>query len=141
MVISYIDWAIIGGFLLFYLVLGLRFAKSAENSTQEYFLSGRNMSWWLLGISLVATTFSADTPNLVTDIVRKNGVSGNWAWWSFLLTGLLTVFVYARLWRRSNVFTDLEFYELRYSGPPAAFLRFFRAIYLGLVLNVLIMAT
>ena len=97
-VISYIDWAIIGGFLLFYLVLGLRFAKSAENSTQEYFLSGRNMSWWLLGISLVATTFSADTPNLVTDIVRKNGVSGNWAWWSFLLTGLLTVFVYARLW-------------------------------------------
>ena len=97
------------------------------------------MPWWLIGISMVATTFSTDTPNLVTDLVRKNGVSGNWTWWAFLLTGMLTVFVYARLWRRSNVLTDIEFYELRYSGKPAAFLRGFRALYLGLIFNVLIM--
>jgi Na+/proline symporter len=99
------------------------------------------MSWWLLGVSMVATTFSADTPNLVTDLVRTNGVAGNWSWWAFLLTGMLTVFVYARLWRRSGVLTDLEFYELRYSGKPAAFLRGFRAIYLGVFFNVMIMAT
>jgi Na+/proline symporter len=98
------------------------------------------MSWWLLGISMVATTFAADTPNLVTELVRKNGVSGNWAWWSFLLTGLLTVFVYAKLWKRSGVLTDLEFYERRYSGRPAAFLRGFRAIYLGVVFNCLVMS-
>lgn len=99
------------------------------------------MSWWLLGVSMVATTFSADTPNLVTDLVRTHGVAGNWSWWAFLLTGMLTVFVYARLWRRSGVLTDLEFYELRYSGKPAAFLRGFRAIYLGVFFNVMIMAT
>ena len=99
------------------------------------------MPWWLLGISMVATTFSADTPNLVTDIVRKNGVSGNWVWWAFLLTGMLTVFVYAKLWRRSGVLTDLEFYEIRYGGKNAAFLRGFRALYLGVFFNVMIMAT
>jgi Na+/proline symporter len=99
------------------------------------------MPWWLLGFSMVATTFSADTPNLVTDIVRQNGVSGNWQWWAFLLTGMLTVFVYARLWRRSGVLTDLEFYELRYSGKEAAFLRAFRSVYLGLLFNIVIMAT
>jgi len=99
------------------------------------------MPWWLLGVSMVATTFSADTPNLVTDIVRKNGVAGNWTWWAFLITGMLTVFVYARLWRRSGVLTDLAFYELRYSGKEAAFLRGFRAIYLGVVFNILVMAT
>ena len=99
------------------------------------------MPWWLLGISMVATTFSADTPNLVTDIVRTNGVSGNWVWWAFLLTGLLTVFVYAKLWRKSGVVTDLEFYEMRYGGKGAAFLRGFRAIYLGVFFNVMIMAT
>ena len=99
------------------------------------------MPWWLLGVSMVATTFSADTPNLVTDIVRKNGVAGNWVWWAFLLTGMLTVFVYARLWRRSGISTDLEFYEMRYSGKPAAFLRGFRAIYLGVFFNVMIMAS
>ena len=99
------------------------------------------MPWWLLGVSMVATTFSADTPNLVTDIVRKNGVSGNWVWWAFLLTGMLTVFVYAKLWRRSEVTTDLEFYELRYGGKGAAFLRAFRALYLGVFFNVVIMAT
>ena len=99
------------------------------------------MPWWLLGILMVATTFSADTPNLVTDIVRTNGVAGNWVWWAFLLTGMLTVFIYAKLWRRSKVLTDLEFYELRYSGKGAAFLRGFRAFYLGAVFNVLIMAS
>ena len=99
------------------------------------------MPWWLLGISMVATTFSTDTPNLVTDLVRQNGVSGNWSWWAFLLTGMLTVFVYAKLWHRSGVLTDIEFYELRYSGKAAAFLRGFRALYLGLIFNVLVMGT
>ena len=103
------------------------------------FLAGRNMPWWLLGISMVATTFSTDTPNLVTDLVRRDGVSGNWGWWAFLLTGMLTVFVYSKLWHRSGVLTDIEFYELRYSGKAAAFLRGFRAVYLGLVFNVLVM--
>lgn len=113
--------------------------KSGKNST-EFFLSGRNMPWWLLGLSMVATTFSTDTPNLVTDIVRKGGVSGNWAWWAFLITGLLTVFVYAKLWRKSNVKTDIEFYDLRYGGKPAHFLRGFRAVYLGIVFNILAMS-
>ena len=99
------------------------------------------MPWWLLGTSMVATTFSTDTPNLVTDIVRSNGVAGNWVWWAFLLTGMLTVFVYAKLWRRSGVMTDVEFYEVRYSGLPAAFLRGFRALYLGVFFNVVIMAS
>ena len=99
------------------------------------------MPWWMLGISMVATTFSADTPNLVTNIVRENGVSGNWAWWAFLLTGMMTVFFYAKLWRRSKVLTDLEFYELRYSGKPAKYLRAFRALYLGVFFNVMIMAS
>ena len=141
MVLGQIDWIIIGGFFLFSLLLGLSFSKSASKNTTAFFLSGRNMPWWLLGISMVATTFSADTPNLVTDIVRQQGVSGNWVWWAFLLTGMLTVFVYSRLWRRSEVLTDLEFYELRYSGQPASWLRAFRAIYLGVFFNVIIMAT
>lgn len=136
-----IDWAIICGYFLITILIGLWASKKAGTSSSEFFLSGRNMPWWLLGISMVATTFSADTPNLVTDIVRKNGVSGNWIWWAFLLTGMLTVFLYAKLWRRSGVMTDLEFYELRYSGKPAAFLRIFRAIYLGVLFNVVVMAT
>lgn len=136
-----LDWAIIAVFFLVSLGIGLYASRSSGDSTKEFFLSGRNMPWWLLGVSMVATTFSADTPNLVTDIVRKNGVAGNWAWWAFLLTGMLTVFVYARLWRRSGVMTDLEFYEMRYSGKPARFLRQFRAIYLGVFFNVMIMAT
>ncbi len=136
-----LDWGIIAAFFLVSLGIGLYASRSSGDSTKEFFLSGRNMPWWLLGVSMVATTFSADTPNLVTDIVRKNGVSGNWAWWAFLLTGMLTVFVYARLWRRSGVMTDLEFYEMRYSGKPARFLRQFRAIYLGVFFNVMIMAT
>lgn len=136
-----IDWIIIGLFFVLSALIGFAVAKKSGSSASEFFLSGRRMPWWLLGISLVATTFSADTPNLVTDIVRQNGVAGNWAWWSFLLTGMLTVFVYAKLWRRSGIFTDLEFYELRYGGKPAAFLRGFRALYLGIFFNVMIMAT
>lgn len=139
--LSPIDWSIIIGLLLLFLAIGLYSYKTSDSSSSDFFLSGRNMPWWLLGFSMVATTFSADTPNLVTDIVRQNGVSGNWVWWAFLLTGMLTVFVYAKLWRRSNVLTDLEFYEKRYSGKEAAFLRGFRAIYLGVFFNVMIMAT
>lgn len=141
MSLSGLDWGIILGFFIVFAAIGIAVTKRAGKNTREFFLSGRNMPWWLLGISMVATTFSADTPNLVTDIVRQNGVSGNWAWWAFLITGMLTVFVYAKLWRRSKVVTDLEFYELRYSGQSAAFLRGFRAIYLGVVFNVLIMAS
>jgi len=136
-----IDWAILAIYFAVTLLIGLWPSRRAGRSTSEYFLSGRSMPWWLLGTSMVATTFSTDTPNLVADIVRQNGVAGNWAWWAFLLTGMLTVFVYAKLWRRAGVMTDLEFYELRYSGRAAAFLRGFRALYLGVFFNVMIMAT
>ena len=136
-----LDWLIISAFFILSLGIGVIVSKKSGKDVTEFFLSGRKMPWWLLGISMVATTFSADTPNLVTDIVRTNGVAGNWVWWAFLLTGMLTVFVYAKLWRRSEVLTDLEFYELRYSGKGAAFLRGFRAFYLGAVFNVLIMAS
>ncbi|RXG11193.1 Na+/proline symporter [Leeuwenhoekiella aestuarii] len=135
-----LDYAIIIGFFAITLIIGLLVAKKSGKSSSEYFLSGRNMPWWLLGISMVATTFSTDTPNLVTDIVRNQGVSGNWVWWAFLITGLLTVFVYAKLWRKSEVNTDIEFYELRYGGKPAKFLRGFRAVYLGVIFNVLAMS-
>ena len=141
MTLSTLDWGIIILFFALTLIIGLVVSRKAGTSSTEFFLSGRNMPWWLLGISMVATTFSADTPNLVTDIVRKNGVSGNWVWWAFLLTGMLTVFVYAKLWRKSGVVTDLEFYELRYSGKGAAFLRGFRALYLGVFFNIMIMAS
>lgn len=140
MQLTTLDWLLIGLFFLIFLIIGWRVAKRSGSNTKEFFLSGQDMPWWLLGISMVATTFSADTPNLVTDIVRQNGISGNWVWWAFLLTGMLTVFVYARLWRRSEVLTDLAFYEMRYSGKAAAFLRGFRAIYLGVFFNVMIMA-
>ena len=141
MQLSTLDWTILIVFFIILLSIGFFASKKAGKSVNEFFLSGRNMPWWLLGISMVATTFSADTPNLVTDIVRTNGVSGNWVWWAFLLTGMLTVFVYAKLWRRSEVLTDLEFYELRYGGKGAAFLRGFRAIYLGVFFNIMIMAS
>ena len=141
MKLEVIDWAILVIFFIILLSIGFFASKRAGKSVNDFFLSGRNMPWWLLGISMVATTFSADTPNLVTDIVRTNGVSGNWVWWAFLLTGMLTVFVYAKLWRRSEVLTDLEFYELRYGGKGAAFLRGFRALYLGVFFNVMIMAS
>ena len=141
MELSFIDWVIIFSFFAIFIVIGLFFTKRSGKNSKEYFLSGRNMPWWLLGTSMVATTFSADTPNLVANIVREDGVSGNWVWWAFLITGMMTVFFYARLWRRSEVLTDLEFYELRYSGKEAAFLRAFRALYLGIFFNVMIMAT
>ncbi len=140
MTLTTLDWGIIIFFLAVTLFIGLWVSRQSGKSSAEYFLSGRNMPWWLLGMSMVATTFSTDTPNLVTDIVRQNGVSGNWVWWVFLLTGMLTVFVYAKLWRKSNVTTDIEFYELRYSGAPARFLRGFRALFLGLFFNVLAMS-
>ena len=138
--LSSLDITIIFSLFTIILLVGIYVGKSSGKNTNQYFLSGRNMPWWLLGISMVATTFSTDTPNLVTDIVRTNGVSGNWVWWAFLVTGLLTVFVYAKLWRKSEVKTDIEFYELRYGGKPARFLRSFRAIYLGIIFNVLAMA-
>ena len=141
MTLSTIDWIIVFAYFVLSLVVGIWASKKAGRDTQSFFLAGRNMPWWLLGVSMVATTFSTDTPNLVTDLVRQNGVSGNWVWWAFLLTGMLTVFVYANLWRRSGVLTDIEFYELRYSGRAAAFLRGFRALYLGLIFNVLVMGS
>jgi len=140
MELALFDWLIIFLFFAVSLGIGIYVSKSSGKSANEFFLSGRSMPWWLLGLSMVATTFSTDTPNLVTDIVRTNGVSGNWVWWAFLITGLLTVFVYAKLWRKSNVNTDLEFYELRYGGKPASFLRKFRAIYLGIIFNVITMS-
>lgn len=138
--LSGLDYAFIIVFFAIVLFVGIYVSKTSGKNTSEYFLSGRNMPWWLLGLSMVATTFSTDTPNLVTDIVRNNGVSGNWVWWAFLITGLLTVFVYAKLWRKSNVNTDIEFYELRYGGKPARFLRSFRSVYLGVVFNIMAMA-
>ncbi|WP_339631302.1 sodium:solute symporter family protein [Bizionia echini] len=138
--LSVLDITLILVFFAITLFIGIYVSKQSGKSASEYFLSGRNMPWWLLGVSMVATTFSTDTPNLVTDIVRTNGVSGNWVWWAFLLTGLLTVFVYAKLWRKSEVNTDIEFYELRYGGKPARFLRAFRAIYLGIIFNILAMS-
>ena len=134
-----IDWIIIFLYLIFSLSVGIWSSKKSSKNIQSFFLAGRNMPWWLLGVSMVATTFSIDTPNLVTGLVRQNGVSGNWVWWAFLLSGMLTVFVYAKLWHRSGVLTDIEFYELRYSGKAAAFLRGFRALYLGLVFNIFVM--
>lgn len=137
MILSSTDLAIIAGFLLLSCVISIFAGRTAGKNSAEYFLSGRNMPWWLLGASMVATTFSTDTPNLVTNIVRRNGVAGNWEWWALLLSGMITVFVYARLWRRSRLMTDIEFYELRYSGKPAAFLRSFRASYMIFVMGVL----
>jgi SSS family solute:Na+ symporter len=136
-----IDFIILAVFFCIVLFIGYTASKRAGKDTAEFFLGGRGMPWWLLGISMVACTFSADTPNLVTGMVREDGVAKNWAWWAFLITGMVTVFIYARLWRRTSVMTDLEFYELRYTGRAASFLRGFRAIYLGLFFNTLIMGT
>ncbi len=135
-----IDYAVLALFFLSTLYIGWRAMRKAGKDSSEFFLSGRSAPWWLLGFSLVATTFAADTPNLVTDIVRKNGVAGNWAWWAFLPTGMTTVFIFARLWRKLGVMTDIEFYETRYSGASGAFVRGFRTMYLGLCVNTLIMA-
>src|SRR5918996_1908229 len=139
--LSALDWVIAALAVAICFVPALFFGKRSSKNTSEFFASGRAVPWWLAGLSMVATTFSSDTPNLVTDIVRRNGVAGNWVWWAFVLTGVSTVFFYARLWRRSGVMTDLEFYELRYSGTAASALRGFRAVYLGLLFNCMIMAT
>jgi SSS family solute:Na+ symporter len=138
---TFLDWSIVVAFLAIVILIGWVASWTAGKDTNEYFLGGRSMSWWLLGISMVACTFSADTPNLVTGMVRENGVAKNWAWWAFLITGMVTVFIYSKLWRRSNLLTDLEFYEIRYSGKMASFLRGFRAVYLGVFFNSLIMGT
>ena len=141
MILTSLDWSFIVAFFVVSIGIGLWTAKTANKDSGDYFTASGKMPWWLLGVSMVATTFSTDTPNLVTDLVRQHGVSGNWAWWAFLLTGMLTVFVYAGLWKRSGVVTDVEFYEMRYSGKIARFLRGFRAIYLGFLFNIMIMAT
>ncbi|MEO5822623.1 MAG: Na+:solute symporter, partial [Vicinamibacteraceae bacterium] len=136
-----LDWLIAVASVAICFIPALYVARRGSSSTTEFFASGRAVPWWLAGLSMVATTFSSDTPNLVTDIVRTSGVAGNWVWWAFVLTGMATVFFYARMWRRSSVLTDLEFYELRYSGQAARVVRGFRAVYLGLVFNAIIMAT
>lgn len=138
--LSTLDYVLIFSFFAITLIVGFWVSKKSGKSSSEYFLSGRTMPWWLLGVSMVATTFSTDTPNLVTDFVRTQGVAGNWSWWAFLISGLLTVFIYAKLWRKSDVGTDIEFYELRYGGKPARFLRGFRAVYLGVIFNIFAMA-
>jgi Na+/proline symporter len=139
MKLSLIDWLIIAAYFALSLVVGLYYARRAGRSTEDFFLSDRSMPWWLAGTSMVATTFAADTPLAVTEMVARNGVAGNWLWWSMLASGMLTVFFFARLWRRAEVMTDVEFVELRYAGKPAAFLRGFRALYLGLPINLIIM--
>ena len=139
MTLSILDWSVIAAYFLFNLGIGIYYARRATGSTSEFFLSGRNVPWWLAGTSMVATTFAADTPLAVTGFVANNGIAGNWLWWNFVMSGMLTVFLYARLWRRAGVMTDIEFAELRYSGKPAAFLRGFRALYLGLPINCIIL--
>lgn len=144
--VTTLDYVIIVGFLVAVIAIGslpgiIAKIKNKGQGAADFFLGGRSMPWWLLGVSMVACTFSCDTPNLVTGMVRNNGVSNNWGWWVFLLTGMLTVFVYAKLWRRSELATDLGFYEIRYTGKPAAILRGFRSLYLGIFFNILIMAT
>ena len=133
------DWLVIALYFLFNVAVGLYYKSRASQNTAEFFLSGRNVPWWLAGTSMVATTFAADTPLVVTGLVARNGIAGNWLWWNLLASGMLTVFFYARLWRRAGVMTDIEFSEIRYAGPPAAFLRGFRAIYLGLLINCIIL--
>ncbi|MFQ6108730.1 MAG: sodium:proline symporter, partial [Candidatus Aminicenantales bacterium] len=139
MIISTLDWAIILLYLLLSTSIALYYSRRAGKNTQEFFLSGRNLPWWIAGTTMVATTFAADTPLAVTELVAKNGIAGNWLWWNMLFGGMLTVFFFSRLWRRAGILTDVEFAEIRYSGKPAAFLRGFRALYLGLFMNIVIM--
>ena len=136
---TFLDWFAILAYLAITLLLGLYFRRSSTRSTEDYFVSGRRASWWLAGTSMVATTFAADTPLLVTGLVYAQGIAGNWIWWAFLVSGMMTVFLFARLWRRSGLMTDVQFAEMRYAGKPAAFLRGFRALYLGLLMNCLIL--
>src|SRR5215471_17637168 len=138
MTLSFVDWLVIAAYFALNLAIGLYYARRARGSTAEFFLSGRNVPWWLAGTSMVATTFAADTPLVVTGMVARYGIAGNWLWWNMAASGMLTVFVYARLWRRAGVMTDVEFAEIRYAGRPAAFLRGFRALYLGLPINCIV---
>ena len=140
MQLEQLDWAIVAIVMVFIIGVGFYISRKASADSTSFFLGGRNMPWWLLGTSMVATTFAADTPNLVTGLVRENGVAGNWGWWAFLITGMLSAFIYAKLWRRLGVVTDIEFYERRYAGRPAAALRGFRAIYIGVFFNIMVMA-
>src|SRR5512144_2122850 len=133
------DWLAIAVYFAVNIGIGLYYRRRATSSTEEFFVGGRNVSWWLAGTSMVATTFAADTPLAVTELVARNGIAGNWLWWNFVFGGMLTVFFFARLWRRAGILTDVEFAELRYSGKPAAFLRGFRAVYLGLFMNCVIL--
>jgi Na+/proline symporter len=135
---SPLDWAIVAGYFGVSLLVGLAFTRRAGRSTDEYFLGGRTIAWWLAGISIVATTFPADTPLLVTGITARAGIAGNWIWWTFVLSGMLTVFFFARLWRRVGITTDVEFAAIRYSGRPAHVLRVFRALYIGLPIDAVI---
>src|SRR5829696_7231867 len=137
--ITAIDWAIVVGYFALSTVIGLIFTKRGGESLEEYFISGRQVPWWLAGAAMVATTFAADTPLVVTGLVATKGVAGNWLWWNMVMSGMLTVFLFARLWRRANVMTDVEFAEIRYAGRPAAFLRGFRALYLAIPINLIIM--
>lgn len=139
MAFSLTDWLVIAGYLLFNLLIGFYYRSKAGNSTEDFFISGRDVSWWLAGTSMVATTFAADTPLLVCGLVATQGISGNWIWWSFCLSGMTTVFFFARYWRRAEILTDVELVEIRYGGKPAAFLRGFKAIYLGLLMNCFIL--
>jgi len=139
MQLTFADWLIIGLYFAFNIAIGFYYKARAGKSTAEFFLSGRNVPWWLAGTSMVATTFAADTPLVVTGFVARNGIAGNWLWWCFVASGMLTVFFYARLWRRAGVMTDVEFAEIRYAGKPAAFLRGFRALYLGILINCIIL--
>src|SRR5712671_360334 len=139
MKLTALDWTVVAAYFLFNLAVGFYYKSRAGKSTEEFFVGGRNVPWWLAGTSMVATTFAADTPLAVTGMVAANGIAGNWLWWCFVSSGMLTVFFYARLWRRSGVLTDVEFAEIRYGGRPAAFLRGFRALYLGLPINCIVM--
>src|SRR5579864_7000465 len=137
--LTIVDWTVVAAYFLLNLLIGLYYKKRAGQNTSEYFLSGREAPWWLAGTSMVATTFAADTPLAVTGMVARNGIAGNWLWWNSVASGMLTVFFFARLWRRSAVMTDVEFAEIRYAGRPAAFLRGFLAVYLGILMNCIIL--
>ncbi len=139
MQLTFLDWAVVALYFLFNIVIGYCYKARAGKNVSEFFLSGRDVPWWLAGTSMVATTFAADTPLAVTGMVARWGIAGNWLWWCFVASGMMTVFLYARLWRRSGVMTDIEFSEIRYAGRPAAFLRGFRAVYLGIPINCIVL--
>src|SRR5690348_5933135 len=139
MPLKLMDWLVIAGYLLINLLIGVYYRRRASGNTEDFFVSGRDVSWWLAGTSMVATTFAADTPLFVCGLVATQGISGNWIWWSLCLSGMTTVFFFARYWRRAEILTDVELVEIRYAGKPAAFLRGFRAIYLGALMNCLIL--